>query len=362
MANKQPSQADLKRLQKSINDLDKSVSILQNQMRSPKKPKKAQKSTAWKKPVIALSVTLAAILLIFGNALYWTNKTVVDTNHFVSTVGPIITKPPVQSAVATYTTTALFNNYDVQGYIQNALPPRAAFLAPALTTQVRNYSQTAIKTILANQTFQKYWYQGLTRTHARIINIGKNHQGNGTITVSDIGSQVDKMLQGTKLSFLASKHLPAKYGTITIATAGWLPVFHRFLSHIDRNIFLIFLLFFIFSVVAIVLSKKKMFMVTKLGLVYAGAMLISIITVNGIRGTVLSGVNSTYKTAAETVYNSIAGTFINQTNNLFIVSLLIAIVSWVIYKFKLVDRAKPEIKKLNKKLKGYTQAAFNNER
>lgn len=367
VSQKQPSKAEYQRLQKRIDELDTKVSKLQIDMNKSDNSKDIKpKSEKWKKPVIVLATTLAALTLIFGNILFWTNNNVVNTNNFVSNVGPLITKPPIQSAIATYATTTLFNNYDVQSYIQNALPPRASFLAPSLTTQVKGYTQTAIKSILANSTFQKYWYSSLTKAHSTIIRVGKNYKGNGKITVSDIGNQVRARLADTKLSFLSNKKLPANIGSITILTAGWLPPFHIFLTHIDRYIFLSTLVFLLLTILVIVLARRKMFMVTKLGLVYAGAMLMMLVGVKLSENEILSKVNSTYKSAAELAYSTISGTLTKQLTVVFICAVLISIVSWVVYKLDAVERLKPEIKKLtlnkdNKNQKSVKKAKPSNK-
>jgi uncharacterized protein YdeI (YjbR/CyaY-like superfamily) len=125
MAKAKSNADDIALLRKDIADLNKKVEKLQLEMKSKKEAPKS----SWRKPVVMISAAVATLVLVFGNIFFWTGRTLVDTNRYVATVGPLIQKPPIQSAIASYTTTQIFDNFNVQSYIKNNLPTKVSFFS-----------------------------------------------------------------------------------------------------------------------------------------------------------------------------------------------------------------------------------------
>lgn len=340
---------DIALLRQDVAKLNAKVEKLQADMNKKNSKKKPAKKNG-KRIAIGISAALATLVLVFGNIFFWTSRTLIDTNRYVATVGPLIKQPPIQSAIAQYTTTQVFDNFNVEGFIKSSLPPKAAFLAPELTTQVKTYTQSTIKALLNNSKVQNYWYSSLQRRHAALISFSKSYTGNGSINVSDIYSQLSKRLSGTQLSFLANKQLPAKVGSIQITTVGWLPAFHNLVNNIDLYETLAFIIFFIGSGLAIYLSPRHLRMVVKLGLVYAFFMLITLLAINIMRGVLVSDVNQTYQAAVGSAYNVVLGSLVSQTVTIMIISLVISILAWITDRFKLINKSRPYFSKAYNKI------------
>ena len=341
-------------LKQTVSKLNKKVEKLESNMSKPKKPQ--PKKTNWRKPVILLCVTFATLILVFSNIFFWTGRTIVDTNRYVSTVGPLIEQPAIQSGIASYTTTQLFNNVNVQSYVAQVLPPKASFLAPQLTGQLKTYTQSTIQKLLANSKVQNLWYSSLQKRHTALISFAKNYHGNGEITVSDIYSQLSKRLVGTPLSFLANKPLPAKVGSIQITTFKWLPAFRTLINNIDLWQFIAVAVFAVLLIVSLLLSPRKLKLIAKIGFFFAFFMIVTLISVRVMRGVVLFNVASAYQAAAQSAYDVILKTFISQTIDILIISLLISILAIITDKFKLVDKVKPEYRKLKANIVSNTKS------
>ena len=109
------------------------------------------------------------VLLITGNLLFWTGNTLVKTDRFTASVAPIIKNSAVQTAVADYTTTQLYNNVDVSQVITQALPPRAEFLASSITGQLKSYTNSsATKSPEVTQIFRLNGIIQLTKAQFKI--------------------------------------------------------------------------------------------------------------------------------------------------------------------------------------------------
>ncbi len=315
-------------LEQRLTNLEADMAKVKTEVASIKKPKSARKSplrglASW------LCVALAAALLFVGNLAFWTGNTVVNTDRYVAAVGPLIEKPEIQSAIANYTTTQLFNQVNVQDYVQTALPPRAEFLAPQLTSQLRTQTQNSIKSLLANQKVQDYWYSSLTKRHDALINFSKSYEGNGTIEVSDIYSQLSKRLGDTKLSFLANKQLPDSVGSIKVATVGWLPALHKVSNNIGLYQALATLLLIGFSVAAVLLSTKRRRTVIELGFFFAAVMLATLLATRITGGVVASKVAPAYQAAVQVAYDTVLHSFVAQTLSLLLASILVILVAWL---------------------------------
>ena len=244
-----------------------------------------------------------------GNVFFWTGNTIVNTNRFSSVVDPLITKPPIQSAMAQYTTTQIFNNVDVQHYVQQVLPPRADFLAPQLTSQLKSHTQSSLQSVLASPEFQTRWNSSLAKTHQALISYSKSYQGNGTILVSDVFEQLTQQLSDTKLSFLSNVKLPQKVGSIEITTVGWLPALHKITTHIGAYQLVASLLFLASLAGAIFLSPHRRRMVIRLSGLFAVFMLLTLIAVRIAGSFAVSDVAPAYQDAVKVAYDTVAQGF-----------------------------------------------------
>ncbi len=338
-------------LRKENADLKLQVAHLQSQLHTSKKqaassPQPQRHPFGWRKPVMWFSLALATALLVTGNLVFWAGNTLVDTNRYVAAVGPLIQKPEIQSAIASYTTTQIFNNVDVNSYVTSVLPPKAAFLAPQLTSQLRDYTQKTIQSTLQNPKVQSYWYSSLTKRHNAIITFSKSYEGNGTIEVSDIYSQLSQRLNGTNLSFLANKKLPPKVGSIQVATVGWLPVVHKLANKIGLYQFLTTVLFLGFSALTVLLARRKRRMLIQLTSVFAISMLVSLLSVSIAKGYVVHQVAPAYQSAVQVAYDTVLHGFVTQTVTILALAAFVVIVAWISGPYKSASLLKGRILRL----------------
>ena len=79
----------------------------------------------WRRILVGFLVVLACLLAVVSVLAVWVSGTLLDTDQWVSTVGPLASKPSIQQGVANCVTNALTENVDVQGKVEDALPPHA---------------------------------------------------------------------------------------------------------------------------------------------------------------------------------------------------------------------------------------------
>ncbi|HYA69702.1 MAG TPA: hypothetical protein VED63_13305, partial [Acidimicrobiales bacterium] len=117
----------------------------------------------------ALLVALSCILVVLTTNVIWAHATLLNTNVFVNTVGPIFESPTVDSTVATRATDQLFTELDLQKRLKEALPPRISFAAAPVTNSTKSFVAGELTKVLASPTFQTVWTDSLRTTHEELV-------------------------------------------------------------------------------------------------------------------------------------------------------------------------------------------------
>jgi hypothetical protein len=231
--------------------------------------------------------------------------------------------------MALYTTNKIFDNVDVQGNIEQALPPKADFLAPQLAKQLRTGVQSTLQKVLANPKFQDKWNAVQAKQHDRLINFAAKYQGDDKISVNEVFAQLTQNLNNTKLAFLADKQLPPKVGEVTIVQASWLPVFHNVVTNIDTWRLLSIILLLVALAAAIWLSRRRRRIVYIFSLGSAGAMLATLLALHVVKSTVIDKTDSQYSQGIAHILQIVFHSLVIQTVTILIAMLLVWLIAWI---------------------------------
>ncbi len=98
-------------------------------------------------------------LLLFALAIptVWVNRTIMDTDQWVATVGPLAQNAAIQDAVAEKVSTALFAKVDVEAQIRSVLPTALAPIAAPVAGQVETYADKLITEVVRSDQFSNIW-------------------------------------------------------------------------------------------------------------------------------------------------------------------------------------------------------------
>lgn len=274
-----------------------------------------------------LLVLLSILLLMLGNIFFWAGNTIAKTDRYVDTVSPIIEYPEVQTALAHSLTDTIFNNVDVEAAVTEALPPRADFLAPQLTSQLRSQTESVTKKIIASDQFKQVWQEVNQRQHERLVNVAKSNQGDGNINLNEVYQQASARLQDTKLAFLANRQLPKDAGEITVIEAPWIPKFKTLVTNIDtwRILSLILLVLSVAGAMALSKNRRRTLYVFTAGSIFA--MLATLISIRVGKLIAVDRVRPEYQDAANVVYQQVISQLRLQSIliTLFMTALLVVL-------------------------------------
>ncbi len=283
----------------------------------------------WKTIGIILATGTAGAMLVVGNLVFWTGRTMTDTKRYTEATQPIIENQAVQEAIANRATTAIFDNVNVEQIAQDALPPRAEFLAPSIATQVESFTNAQAKKIVASTQFQEVWQTVNTRAHQRLLNAVKNYQGDGMFDINDLYARLSERLQDSKLSFLANKTLPANVGNITLISTPNLPKAHWIVVNLWWIRLLSIALFVLLTVLAVWLAKNRRKAVVKVGWLYALLMVATLLALRITKTLIVGKIMPEYQAAATAVWGIVLKSLVQQTAALLLAFVIISIIAWV---------------------------------
>ena len=143
----------------------------------------------WRRIVGTILLVVGCVLVPVSLSAVWVRNTLLDTDNYVSTVGPLASEPEVQQAIANRITDALFNNVDVEQKISDALPSRAGFLAAPVANGVETAVNAAALRLTESDRFQTLWERANRRAHAAVVKVltgggSRVSTENGTVAIN----------------------------------------------------------------------------------------------------------------------------------------------------------------------------------
>jgi len=178
-----------------------------------------EKGGAGRRISVVVLLVLACVLAPLAGTSVWLKNQVTSTDRYVRTVKPLASNPAIQSAIADDVTKALFNRVDVQAEAQQALPPRAKFLAGPLASALRTFTTRAANRFLASPRFEALWVNVQRRAHQRLVHVltgeGKGLQTKDGKVVVDLSPIVAKVKQRLEARGLTNfkRVPPGAFGT-----------------------------------------------------------------------------------------------------------------------------------------------------
>jgi hypothetical protein len=127
--------------------------------------------------LVGLLLALAALVAILGNVGLWVDRTVYDTDGFVSTVDNVLDDEDVQQVIATRFSEELFANADIEVRLREELPEGLAFLALPMARVSQDFLAEATLRLLERQPFEDVRNRALEITHSQLIAIIEDDSG-----------------------------------------------------------------------------------------------------------------------------------------------------------------------------------------
>jgi hypothetical protein len=122
-------------------------------------------------------VVIASVIALVSAMTVWTKRQLLDTDAWVNSSSEVLAEPKVQTALSARLTDLLYQRVDVQGQLQQQLPPQAKALAPVAAAAVKSASGRVIEAFLASPAAQDLWERLNRRAHTALVNVLEGNEG-----------------------------------------------------------------------------------------------------------------------------------------------------------------------------------------
>ena len=173
---------------------------------------------------LSLLLVLGCLLVALSLIALYVRAEIVNTDRYVDSMAPIAESPAVQQAVGDKLQAAIDSRVDFTALLQDALPPRADPLAPALANTLQQAVRSRLDAFVASDEFQRLWADANRRAHARVVALLTTGESGrllleGDTVYLDLGPAIDRVrnaLEGRGLERLAGAIPTSVDGRVTL--------------------------------------------------------------------------------------------------------------------------------------------------
>jgi hypothetical protein len=297
---------------------------------SPSRPRAAMRTGGARALVV-----LGCLLLLLANFTVWLNRTVVSTDGWVDTVGPLSKDDDVAVAVSEGLTRRIAARVDFEEIAAESLPERAQALVGPVGQAVRGFVADAIRDIIVSDRFNQFWVEANRRAHEAFIRLMEDETRIGeraeevTLRLDDVLQRVDERLEARGLD-LFDGDVPDDVGDLELFGQGRVEKLRTgfdLLTALDWALPLVTLLVF---GAALALSARRRRTAIEIGVGGALTMAVAAIAVRIARNGLLGDIrNDQVRAAADSVWDQVRTGIVQQTAALFVLGVLVAIGFWI---------------------------------
>ncbi len=287
---------------------------------------------------------VGSILLVVGCLLVpislsaiWVRNTLLNTDRYVSTVGPLASNADIQQALADDITNAIFTRVDVEQKVNDALPARAGFLAAPIENAVKTATDEAALRVVSSSQFESLWENANRRAHPRVVAVltgggSRVSTTDGTVAI-DVGPIFDKVkqrLDAKGIDIFDDVTLPTSAQQFVLFQSQTLADVQGIVDLLQTVAWVLPVVALICFGAAIALSKRRRRTIEHGALGVAFAVAVQLLLVKAGRNLYLDAITSPKlpKAAAGAVWDQMTSFLRASAITIVVLALVIAAVAW----------------------------------
>ena len=292
----------------------------------------------WRRIVAVVLIVIGVLLVPLSMSAIWVRRTLLDTDQYVATVGPLAANSDIQHGLADRVTTALFADGRVEKKIADALPPRADVLAAPISSGLEGVANQAALKLFQSDRFEIVWENVNRRAHTALVKVVTGggprvdtEDGTVSVNVEQIFTNVKQRLDARGITVFDSVELPAKYQSVVLIESKQLEQAQGAVDLLQKLAWVLPFIALVCLVGGIALSRDRrrrtMWAGIWVALVVAGQLALLSIGRNFYleaitRGTVRRG-------SAGAVWDQLTSFLRLSGTTVIVLALLIAVAAWV---------------------------------
>jgi hypothetical protein len=339
---------------------------------------KVVKRLKLRKILVGVMVVLTILSITVTTVDTWAHRTLLNTNAWVDTVGPLGTNPQVTAALANYATDQIVTTLDLQARAQTALEqaaPQAAFLAGPITNAIQGFVHDKLLAFFNSPAWATLWTEANRFAHETIVNILRGRQGpslsieNGQVTlnllpaITAILQQIQSVAQGllgdritlpqitgteqvssaiAALSSALGRPLPADFGQIVIFQSADLEAAQSAVKLFDTLTYVLIGFSLLLIAITMALSVNRRRTAVQLAVGTIVGVLIARLIIKKVSNDVVNSIASQNRGAAKAVLDDAFGSLRGFTRWLFVIALIVAVVAFLMGKREWLSAARKQ--------------------
>jgi hypothetical protein len=320
-----------------------------------------------RRTLVGVLVFLSCLGILASTLTVWSSATLLNVDTYMQVVGPIAHNSQVIQSVSAYSADQVVTLLNVQQRAQQALPPKAEFLAVPLAQVVRNFTQARIADLMHTPQFQQIWVRINRAVYTQLLAALRGqtttlHISNGVVTLNlipviDAGLQyIQQHLPGLiaervklpdptelqipaqaqqKLSQALGIPVPSNLGQIELFQSAQLAKAQQLLGLWDFLTWALPVITAMLIVATLWLSRDRRRTLVQLGIGIAVAFILAKIAIGILQQYVDNAVNNpTAKSVVDPALQTVLSSLQTVTTWLLVGGLVLAIVAFLLGKLE----------------------------
>ncbi len=180
----------------------------------------------WRRILSTSLIVLGCVLAPLSVHAVWLHNTLVNTDQYVATVGPLASNADVQNALANRITNTLVSSSTVETKLKEALPPAASFAVPFVAKGLNTFVHDAALRVLQSSKFEQLWKSLNRRVHSRLVALLRgqgrfvNSKGQVAVDIQPIINRVNSALEKVGVTGLSKAARQSSHEIVIISSSG----------------------------------------------------------------------------------------------------------------------------------------------
>ena len=323
---------DREEVQPDVEAMQAELADLRRQVAQVEESKKGQ-THRWRRLAVAVLILLGSLVIIGANLAFWMRGTILNTERWVSTVGPLTQNEVIVDTLTGYVVVEVFEAVDVQGVAEEILPERVAFLSVPLTVALQDAVRDAVSNAVQSDEVNAAWIAANRTVHRFVIGVLRGEGdvvyvrgGQLTLDLSDLFGSIISRVGLDRLDRFQGEDL----GKFVLLESRQVAAVQSALALLDGMSWLLLIVALVLYFVAWLVSLWRNNTVLWIGVGVASAMALVLIVLAVAKPMVLAYiVDPVIRAFGGEIWGLILRGLIVQTVVVGIVGLLIALVAWL---------------------------------
>jgi hypothetical protein len=297
-----------------------------------------RRAPRWRRILGAVLLVIGIVLVPVSLSAVWVRNTLLDTDNYVATVGPLASNSDIQHGVADRVTTALFASGEAEKRIKDALPQRAKVLAAPISSGLESVTNDAALKLAQSNQFQTLWKNANRRAHAAIVKVltgggsrVSTKDGTVSINLEQIFDNVKQRLDQRGITVLDSVQLPAKYQSLVLIQSKTLEQVQGAVDLLQTIAWVLPFIALLCFAGALALSSNRRRTLERAGIWVALAVGIQLVLLSVGRNFYLDAITSAgaRSGSAGAVWDQLTSFLRTAGATAIVIALIVAIAAWV---------------------------------